>query len=172
MQFNDYKQYFSTKSIGRYDVTPIFSNIKVFKTLINDLIIPFTNENIDKIVCIDAIGFIIGSAISISMNKGLILVRKEGKLPIEDHNLIKRIFIDYSGKQKTIEMNKWILKPNENVLLIDDWIETGSQMHAVISMMHELKTNIIGISVIGSDRNEQTESLFTQYNLHSIGINV
>ncbi len=171
MLFSEYKKAFSKETVGRYDITPIFSDIQLFNSLINDLIAPFENEIIDKIVCLDALGFILGSVISIKMNKGLILARKEGKLPLKSNELVKKTFIDYSYNQKSFEMNKNMIKKNENMLLVDDWIETGEQVKAVISILEEANANIAGITVIGADRNEKTEVLFRSYNLHSIGIN-
>jgi adenine phosphoribosyltransferase len=172
MEFNYYKKLFSKNSIGRYDITPIFSDITVFESLINDLILPFKNKNIDKIIGIDAIGFVLGSAVSLKMKKGLILVRKENKIPLSEINILKRSFTDYTNKEKILEINKNLIDKNDNILIIDDWVETGEQVKAVISMVEELEATIIGISCIGFDRKEKTEDLYSKYNLRAIGINV
>jgi adenine phosphoribosyltransferase len=171
MKIDKYKDKFSKDSIGRYDIAPVFLNYELFNSLIDDLSIPFLEKKINKIVCIDAIGFILGSAIAIKMKKGLVLIRKEGKIPLVQNNLLKRSFNDYSKSEKVLEINRHSLMPNENVLLVDDWIETGSQMKAVISMLEELKVNIIGITCIGIDKNEKTEELFNKYDVKALGIN-
>ena len=150
----------------------MFSNYQLFDDLIDDLSISFKQIDIDKIVCIDAIGFILGSALSMKMKKGLVLVRKEGKIPLHNDELIKRTFTDYSRGYKTLEINKNLIKEGEKILLVDDWIETGSQIKAAIQMVEEVKCKIVGISCIGIDRNENTEELFIKYNLKAIGINV
>ena len=117
----------------------MFSNYQLFDDLIDDLSISFKQIDIDKIVCIDAIGFILGSALSMKMKKGLVLVRKEGKIPLHNDELIKRTFTDYSRGYKTLEINKNLIKEGEKILLVDDWIETGSQIKAAIQMVEEAK---------------------------------
>jgi adenine phosphoribosyltransferase len=152
MLFEEYKILFSPNSIGRYDIAPIFTNIDVFEH--------------------EALGFIIGSSISIRLHKGLVLIRKAGKIPLSNDTIIKRQIIDYSGNSKTLELNKNLIRPNDCILLVDDWVETGTQIKATISMIEELGAKIIGVSCIGADKNEDTQVLFEQYNLHSIGVNV
>lgn len=172
MEFEYYKNYFTKDSIGRYDMAPLYSDPFIFNKLIVDLITPFKNSKIDKIITLDATGFIIGSAVSIKLNKGLILIRKGGKIPIGLERKLVSNFIDYTGKTKSLEIDKSMIKTNENYLIIDDWVETGTQVKVTIEMIEKLGGNIIGISSIGSDRNEKTEILFTKYSLKSIGVNV
>jgi adenine phosphoribosyltransferase len=171
MNIENYKEVFSKDSIGRYDIAPIFWNHKLFNSLIIDLYEPFRNELIDKVVCIDAIGFIIGSALAFKNENGLVLVRKEGKIPLKKEQKIVRSFTDYTNKEKTLEMNKLSISKNDNVLIVDDWIETGSQVKAVISMLEELNARICGITCIGADMNDKTKNLFQDFNLHAIGVN-
>ncbi len=172
MDFNYYKKYFTEESIGRYDMSPLYADPSIFNNLVEDIISPFKNFEIDKIVAIDATGFIIGSAVSVKLQKGLILIRKGGKIPISNDKKLISNFIDYTGKKKSLELDMSMIKKDENYLIIDDWVETGTQVKSTINMIEKLGGNVIGISSIGSDRNEKTEMLFNKYNLFSIGVNV
>ncbi|SOE23815.1 adenine phosphoribosyltransferase [Spirosomataceae bacterium TFI 002] len=172
MDFSYYKKYFSNGNIGRYDIAPIYADSALFKTMVVDIISPFKNIAVDKIVAIDASGFILGTAISQHLKKGLILVRKGGKIPLDYKRKLTTEFTDYTGNLKSLELAIEMIQKGENYLIIDDWIETGSQVKAAINMIEELGGNVVGISTIGADRNELTEELFDKYNLKSIGINV
>lgn len=172
MDFNFYKTYFTEGSIGRYDMAPLYADPKIFKKLVEDIIKPFQGEEIDKIVALDATGFILGAAVSTKISKGLILIRKGGKIPLEEIRVLHKDFVDYTGKIKSLELDRSMIKKNERYLIIDDWVETGSQVKASIAMIEELGGKVMGISSIGSDRSERTEELFVKYNLHSIGVNV
>jgi len=153
-------------------MAPIYTNIEIFENLLNDLVSPIENIDFSKLITIDATGFILGGALALKLKKGLILARKEGKIPLDDNRIIKRHFTDYSGNEKILEIDKTLIEKNEKYVIIDDWVETGSQVKATISMIEELGGIIVGILSIGSDKNENTQILFEKYNLHSIGINV
>lgn len=172
MDFNYYKNYFTEGSIGRYDMAPLYADPRIFRNLVEDIISPFKNVDFNKIVTLDATGFILGSAVSIQLNKGLILTRKGGKIPIDSTRKLTSNFIDYSGNEKSLEIDVSMIDKDENYLIIDDWVETGSQVKATISMIEKLGGKVVGISSIGSDRNESTEVLFQKYRLNSIGVNV
>lgn len=172
MDFNYYKKYFTEGSIGRYDMAPLYADPILFKYLVEDIILPFKNEPFDKIVAIDATGFILGASASTMLKKGLILIRKGGKIPLDNTRKSDKEFIDYTGNKKSLEIDICMINKDENYLIIDDWVETGSQVKAAIKMIEDLGGNIIGISSIGSDRNEKTEELFSKYHLKSIGVNV
>jgi len=172
MRFEDYKRAFSQEAIGRYDIAPVYADIHLFTHLVEDLAAPFVQQKIDKVVAIDSLGFVLGTAVALRLKKGIILARKEGGIPISNSLKIQRSFVDYTGAEKKLELNRRLILENENLLIVDDWVEAGSQVRAVISMIEELGARVAGISCIGSDRNEKTEDLFTQYNLKSIGVNV
>ena len=83
---------------------PPYSQIpKRFSQLVDDLSSPFTSTPIDYVAGIDALGFILGTAIAIRLHKGFIPLRKEGKLPVET---VKKEFTDYSGNRKALELEK------------------------------------------------------------------
>ena len=172
MDFNYYFNYFSKESIGRYDMSPIYSNIVVFNQLIDDIVNLHKDKQFNKVVAIDSIGFVLGTAVAIKMNLGIILVRKEGKIPLSKEQIISKSFIDYSNIEKVLEIDRTMIQRNNSYLIVDDWVETGSQSKAVIDMIETLGGKVLGIASIGSDRNEKTEFLFEKYCLKSIGVNV
>ena len=79
-----YLRSIDTKTSGnRNDVTPLFSRPADFNALVDDLIASLADATIDYVACIDALGFILGTAIAQKLKAGIIPIRKGGKLPVE-----------------------------------------------------------------------------------------
>jgi adenine phosphoribosyltransferase len=167
MNWNLYKKLIK-KGSPRCDPTPIFDDKVLFQKLIGDLIKPFKNRKITKVVALDALGFIIGGAIAYKLKVGFIPIRKGGKLPQNKKFIRKVSFVDYTKTKKTFEINKGLIKKSDKILLVDEWIHTGSQIKAAIRLIEEEGGNIIGISTIYANRLNKNEMLFKKYNCHAI----
>ncbi|MBD3304458.1 hypothetical protein GF343_04890 [Candidatus Woesearchaeota archaeon] len=133
------------------ELTFLFHKADVFKNLINDLSKPFLKVQFDKVACIDAMGFILGAAIASKLNKGLLPIRKSGSLALRKKDLAQITLVDYSGKRKTLELNKTAVSKGEKFILVDDWIETGSQIKAAIKLIEKAGGKVVGISCVGID---------------------
>lgn len=168
MNYDYYDKHINKNTTGRYDVTPLFENPEVFSRLIGDLIEPFKNIKFNKIVGLDALGFVLGGAIAIRMKKGFVPVRKEGKLPGVEGTVVRTSFVDYSKNSKTFEINRNSIKKGDKVLIVDEWIETGTQLKASIKLIEKLGGKVIGISALNIDKNDKTRLLFEKYNLQPI----
>ena len=171
MKYSHYDTFINKETVGRYDITPLFENSKVFSNLLNDLIKPFENIKFDKIAGLDALGFVIGGALAQKLNVGFVCIRKGGKLPgINDTVLKTSSFKDYTNTSKSFEINKSSIKKGEKILIIDDYIETGAQIKASITLIEELGGEIVGITTLCAHKNKQTLVLFEKYHLNAIGI--
>jgi len=120
---------------------------------------------IDAVVAIDALGFILGTAIAERLGVGLVPVRKEGKLPVPTERVE---FVDYSGQRKALEMRPDALKPGMSVLIVDEWVETGAQVKAAIALVERLGAHVRGIATIWMDRNASTDVLRRDHTVHSV----
>lgn len=150
---------------NRNDVTPLFADRESFTLLVDDLARPFLETDIDVVVAIDALGFILGTAIAERLGVGLVPVRKSGKLPVE---AIQEAFVDYSGEPKALEIRPDALSPGMNVLIVDEWVETGAQVKAAIALVERLGGHVSGIATICMDRNASTEELRRRYAVHTV----
>jgi adenine phosphoribosyltransferase len=128
----------------------LFADPTAFTHLIEDLSEPFMAVAIDYVAGIDALGFILGTAIALRLNKGFIPLRKGGKLPVAT---IKREFVDYTGERKSLELRKGALDPGDAVLIVDEWIETGAQVQAAIDLVEQEGGKIAGVAAISIDSN-------------------
>ena len=162
----DYLNLIDTDTPGsRCDVTPLFANSQALAALVADLTQPFEGLDFKYIAGIDALGFLLGMAAAMHLNKGFVSIRKGGKLPVP---VISRQFTDYTGLQKTLELRTDILAPGDRVLLVDEWIETGAQVTAAIKLLEELGADVIGIATINIDDNPVTRRLREAYACHAV----
>jgi len=133
---------------NRCDVTPLFAEADAFSTLVDHLIAQTSALKFDRIAAIDALGFILGAAIATRLGKGLIALRKGEKLPLA---AMREEFVDYTGQSKSLEMRPDILRPDERMLLVDEWIETGAQARAAIKLIERAGGAVAGIATINAD---------------------
>lgn len=150
---------------NRYDVTPLFADAESFSQLVVDLAKPFQNTQIDFVACVDALGFILGTAIARHLEIGVIPIRKGGKLPVKTDS---EDFRDYSGELKRLEIRRDVLQPQARVLLVDEWIETGSQIEAAAKLIEAQGGTVAGIATINMDENDATAKISRKYKVHTI----
>lgn len=94
---------------NRNDITPLFQNFNAFRDLIDNMAGKIKGLNFDYIASIDALGFIIGTALCFKFKKGLITLRKGGKLPVESDRIA---FIDYTKMDKNDQTKELFEKYN------------------------------------------------------------
>lgn len=135
---------FPRKGILFYDISTLIKDAKAFTKAIDILC-----ENIDKyvgrdgfskVVSIESRGFIFGSAIAYVFKKGLVIVRKEGKLPAE--TISYSYGLEYGTA--TVEIHIDAIDENEKVLIVDDLLATGGTALAACKIVRDLKGVPVG----------------------------
>jgi adenine phosphoribosyltransferase len=131
---------FPQKGILFKDITPVLADPHLMKLAIDGMVEPFAGLKIDKVVGIDARGFIFGSMIAQRLNAGFVPVRKKGKLPW------KTIGVDYSLEYGTnrVEMHVDAIQPGEKVLLADDLLATGGTAAAALHLILQAGAELLG----------------------------
>ena len=132
------------KGVNFKDITTLLEDPEIFKFVIDEMIKPFLGEKIDKIVVLDARGFLLGTPIAYNLGVGISLVRKKGKLP---YKTVEATYIKEYGSD-IVTMHEDTIKPGEKVLIVDDLLATGGTLGAAIELVEKLGGEIIGISVI------------------------
>ena len=116
-------------------------------------------------------GFIIGGALAQNNNVGFVSIRKGGKLlGINNTVLNSDSFNDYSSSNKSLKINKSSITSGDKILLVDEWIETGTQMKVAIQLIEQLNGEIVDITTLCAETNKNTLVLFDKYNLHAISV--
>ncbi|MEL6914168.1 MAG: adenine phosphoribosyltransferase [Pseudomonadota bacterium] len=126
------------------DVTTLFADARGFRMAIDQLLHPFAGEEIDKVVGLEARGFILGGAIAHQLSVGFVPVRKKGKLP--GATIEQSYTLEYG--EAVMELHDDALEAGERVLLVDDLLATGGTAEAGIKLIERLGARVVGCAFI------------------------
>lgn len=115
------------------DITTLLKDKDAFKKAVDEMAAKI-DEDVDKIIGIEARGFILGAALAYKLNKGFIPVRKPGKLPWD--KLSESYDLEYG--QDSIEIHKDAIEPGEKVVIVDDLLATGGTSKACLKLVRSL----------------------------------
>ena len=121
------------------DITPLLSNPRVFRVLIDQFVHRYFDLRPDVIAGLDARGFIIGSVVAYELNVGFVPIRKKGKLPFT--TVEETYELEYGSA--TVEMHTDAVKSGDRVVLIDDLVATGGTMMAGRRLLERLGAQVI-----------------------------
>lgn len=130
---------FPKKGIIFKDITTLLQDAKSYQRMVDLLAHRYIGQHIDKVVGVEARGFIIGSVLAYKLGAGVVLVRKPGKLPSETFS--KTYDLEYGTD--TLEIHKDAIKPGEKILIADDLLATGGTMAAVVDMVKQQGGDIV-----------------------------
>lgn len=121
------------------DITSLLKDPIGFRVTINELVRRYADMEIDKVIGIEARGFIVGAPLAYALGKGFVPIRKQGKLPAEtighDYEL------EYGADR--IEIHADSITPGERVLLVDDLIATGGTAEAATILIEKIGGKIV-----------------------------
>lgn len=135
---------FPKKGIIFKDITPLLKDGTLFRKAVDTIARRFKDKKIDTVVSIESRGFIVGSAVAYKLGAGIVPVRKKGKLPYKTNKATYEL--EYGVD--TLEIHQDAIKPNSNVLIIDDLLATGGTASAVAKLVEEQKGKIAGIGFL------------------------
>lgn len=126
------------------DITTLLGDARAFRTAVDLMVQPYAGVRIDKIVGIEARGFILGGAVAHQLSVGFAPVRKKGKLPA------RTIAQDYELEYgvDTLELHADALRAGDQVLIVDDLIATGGTALATVKLIERLSARAIGASFV------------------------
>ena len=133
---------FPKKGIIFKDITTLLQDARSYQKMIDLLAHRYVGQRIDKVVGVEARGFIIGSALAYKLGAGIVLVRKPGKLPSETFS--KTYDLEYGTD--TLEIHKDAIKPGERILIADDLLATGGTMAATLRLIEQLGGVVVGVA--------------------------
>jgi len=126
------------------DVTTLFADPRGFRMAVDQMLHPYAGQRIDKVVGLEARGFILGGAIAHQLGTGFVPIRKKGKLP--GKTLSQDYTLEYG--QATMEIHDDAIQPGEKILVVDDLLATGGTAEAGIKLLEQLGADIIGCAFI------------------------
>ena len=126
------------------DVTTLFSDPRGFRLAIDQLLHPYVGTKIDRIVGLEARGFILGGAIAHQLSLGFVPIRKKGKLP--GKTIEQAYTLEYG--EAVMEVHDDALQAGEKVLIVDDLLATGGTAEAGIKLIERMGAEVIGCAFV------------------------
>jgi len=121
------------------DITTLVQDPEAFRYTCDLLYDRYKNMKIDKVVSIDARGFIFGAVLAYKLGVGLVLVRKKGKLPPE--TIQEEYTLEYGTN--VVEISKHGIQKGDQVLIVDDLIATGGTVSAAVKLVEALGGDVM-----------------------------
>ena len=126
------------------DVTTLFADARGFRICVDQLLSPYAGIPIDKVVGLEARGFILGGAVAHQLTKGFVPIRKKGKLP---GAVISQAYALEYG-EAVMEIHDDALRAGERVLIVDDLLATGGTASAAIELCRRLGAEVVGAAFV------------------------
>jgi adenine phosphoribosyltransferase len=146
------------------DITTLLNDAGGFRRAIETLCQRYRSENLDKIVCIEARGFLIGAPMAFDLGCALVPVRKPGKLPGDT------VSAEYELEYGTdsVEMHSDAIERGDRVLMVDDLLATGGTARATAELVDRLGGEIVGCAFLIELVPLQGRKLLDKYDVFSV----
>ncbi|PNU19568.1 adenine phosphoribosyltransferase [Geothermobacter hydrogeniphilus] len=155
---------FPKKGIVFKDITTLLADGRNFHRMIDLMAHRYLGQGIQKVVGVEARGFILGSALAYKLGTGIALVRKPGKLPWK--TLQKTYELEYGTD--TLEIHIDAFEPGEKVLIADDLLATGGTVAAVVDLVQQLQAEIVECAFLAELEFLQGRKRLPEGKVHSL----
>ena len=155
---------FPKRGILFRDITTLLKDGPGFKAAVDLMASRFRDAAIASIVCIEARGFILGSAMAYEMGCGVVPVRKPGKLPYE--TITQTYDLEYGTD--SVEVHKDAIGRGERVLLVDDLLATGGTARAAADLVEKLGGDIVSCAFLIELADLNGRKLLDKYDVFSV----
>lgn len=135
---------FPKPGINFYDITTLFQNQTGFNLALDAMEAYIRSRNAQKIVGVEARGFVLGGALADRLGIGFVPARKPGKLPYK--TISEEYALEYGTDR--LELHADAVTPGERVVIVDDLIATGGTLVAASRLVEKLGGTVVGISTV------------------------
>lgn len=126
------------------DIAPLLADHVAFSTAIDAIVVHFGRGTVDKVVGIEARGFIVASPVAYHFGAGFVPVRKAGKLPWKTK--AESYSLEYG--EATLEIHADAIQPGERVAIVDDVLATGGTAAACVRLVEQLGGSVVGLAFL------------------------
>jgi adenine phosphoribosyltransferase len=135
---------FPSPGVTFKDITPLLADAAALAECVDALSAPFGDSTVDKVIGIEARGFILAAPVAVHLGAGFVPVRKAGKLPSRVHS--ETYDLEYGTD--TLEIHRDAIDPSDRVLVVDDVLATGGTASATTRLVRHMGASPIGFSCI------------------------
>jgi adenine phosphoribosyltransferase len=132
---------------GHADVLGLVADGAFLAQAAEALAAPFKAAAVTKVAGVEARGFILGTAVAVNLHVGFVPIRKQGSIHPGPKAVI-RAEPDWRGNQPVLVLQRAAVTAVDRVLLVDDWIETGSQALAARQLIEDCGASWAGLTVL------------------------
>lgn len=126
------------------DITPLLKHPEAFRDVIEAFAERFPSSEVDVVATVDARGFLFGGALAYRLNRGLVPLRKPGKLPYR--TVEQEYALEYGTDALAIHEDAF--EKGARVLIVDDVMATGGTLAAAAQLVERLGGQVVGIAVL------------------------
>jgi adenine phosphoribosyltransferase len=127
-----------------YDITTLLKDPDGLRSVIDELGSSSAAKGVDKVVGIEARGFIFAPAVAYALKAGFVPARKPKKLPAET----ERVEYQLEYGADSLEIHRDAIQPGQRVLIVDDVLATGGTACAVAKLVEKLGGSVTGLSFV------------------------
>jgi adenine phosphoribosyltransferase len=125
------------------DITPLLADAQGFAAVV-DALVDGVGPGTDRVVGIEARGFILAAPVAYRLAAGFVPVRKQGKLPAP--TIVEAYVLEYG--EAVLEIRNETLRPGDRVLIVDDVLATGGTAAAAVELVRRSGAEVIGLRVL------------------------
>ena len=126
------------------DLMPLFADGTVFRQVIDGIVAHHGAGSFDVVAGVEARGFVVAAAIAYATGKGVVPVRKAGKLPRKTHSA--SYALEYG--EATLEVHEDAFVAGQRVLVVDDVLATGGTAGAALDLVERAGGTVSGFTVL------------------------
>lgn len=146
------------------DITPLMADASAFSAGVDALAAPFEADPLDKVLGVEARGFVFAAPVAHHHKAGFVPVRKAGKLPWE----IEREEYELEYGTDLLEIHRDAVHPGERVLIVDDVLATGGTAAAAVRLVERLGGVVVGLTFLVELEFLEGRKRLDGYSVHSV----
>jgi adenine phosphoribosyltransferase len=146
------------------DISPLLAHPEGLSSVTEHLCAIFREDRISHVIGIESRGFLLGAPIAITLNAGLVLARKQGKLPRSTYE--QSYDLEYG--QATLEIHRDAFPENSRVLIVDDVLATGGTIDAVLKIVEKMQGKAVGVAILSEITSLNGRSKFAKLKIQSL----
>ncbi|HBU12060.1 MAG TPA: adenine phosphoribosyltransferase, partial [Clostridiales bacterium] len=146
------------------DITTLIGDGEAYRYVIDQFVEKIKDLEVDVILVLDARGFLVGSPVAYCMGKGVVPIRKAGKLPADTY----KVEFDLEYGSDKFEMHKDAIKPGQRVAVLDDLLATGGTANAATKLVEMAGGQVVALGFVIELKGLGGRSLLPGYNVFSL----